>query len=262
MSPGSEALLECTRHLSEGQRCDGRAMDHLIAEIRRRFTRAQLSRPPAIPRISDLRVRRENLPDWWAAGNNVLLAPAGVKTPALHPGFFGFGPSRNAIVVMGEHAVLRHVNCGGYEPLVVVGEGVNFGESAITAYAGGTVLIGEATTATAWAHVDARNDGVVAVGADGMWASGVNVMTDDMHAIRDMATGQRINRMGGKVVIGSHVWLGMDVRVLGDAFIGEHSVVGLSSLVKNMELPANTISAGQPARVVRTGITWTREDLP
>jgi acetyltransferase-like isoleucine patch superfamily enzyme len=68
--------------------------------------------------------------------------------------------------------------------------------------------------------------------------------------------------MGGNIIIGPHVWLGMSTQVMGDAYIGEHSVVGTGAFVKNTTLPANTVSTGRPARVVRTGITWNQWDLP
>jgi carbonic anhydrase/acetyltransferase-like protein (isoleucine patch superfamily) len=49
---------------------------------------------------------------------------------------------------------------------------------------------------------------------------------------------------------------------LGDARIGTDSVVGAGSLVRGEVLPSNSLCFGRPAKPVRTGVVWTREDLP
>jgi acetyltransferase-like isoleucine patch superfamily enzyme/SAM-dependent methyltransferase len=257
-------LYECTRHIAEGDRCGDAVMDRLADDIEQRMAQANIEpqQRPKMPQLSDLRIRREGLPDWWLKGNNVFLAAPGVRTPELHTGFFLQGPPRNALLIMGEGSSINHVNYAGEAPLICFGNRVDFKSAAISGVGYCTVLIGEDSGATMWAQIDARNGGVVSIGADGMWAIGVNLMTDDTHAVRDVATGKRLNRLGGKIIIGQHVWLGMEVQVLGDAYIGHDCVVGIGSLVRNVTLPPNTVSAGRPARVVREGVTWSRLDLP
>ncbi len=51
------------------------------------------------------------------------------------------------------------------------------------------------------------------------------------------------------VVIGSHVWLGVDVMVLKGVTIGDNTVVGAGSIVTR-SLPENVYAAGVPAVVV------------
>jgi hypothetical protein len=36
----------------------------------------------------------------------------------------------------------------------------------------------------------------------------------------------------------------------------------MASLVKKGALPPNSILVGRPAKVVRSGVTWSRKDLP
>jgi acetyltransferase-like isoleucine patch superfamily enzyme len=257
-------IFECTRHLADGEKCGEVVLQRLGDDIEQRLVRANVEpqhRLP-MPQLSDLRIRREDLPDWWLRGNNVFLAAPGVRTPALHTGMFLLGPPRNALLIMGEGSSINHVNFAGEAPLICFGNRVDFNSAAISGVGYCTVLIGEDTSATMWAQMDARNGGVISIGADGMWAIGVNLMTDDSHAVRDATTGKRLNRLGGKIIIGPHVWLGMQVEVLGDSYIGNDSVVGIGSLVRNVTLPPNTVSAGRPARVVREGVTWSRQDLP
>jgi acetyltransferase-like isoleucine patch superfamily enzyme len=53
------------------------------------------------------------------------------------------------------------------------------------------------------------------------------------------------------VVIGSDVWIGAKVTVLRGARIGDGAVIGANSVVRG-EVPARTVCAGVPARVIRT----------
>jgi acetyltransferase-like isoleucine patch superfamily enzyme len=51
--------------------------------------------------------------------------------------------------------------------------------------------------------------------------------------------------------IGDDVWIGMRVTILAGVTIGEGAVVGAGAVVCD-DVPAHTIVAGNPARVVRT----------
>ncbi len=53
------------------------------------------------------------------------------------------------------------------------------------------------------------------------------------------------------VLIGDHVWLGLNVVVLKGVTIGRGSVIGAGSIVTK-SVPEGVVAAGQPARVVRT----------
>lgn len=85
---------------------------------------------------------------------------------------------------------------------------------------------------------------IVIVGAEGLWALGVWIMTDDFHPIRDRHTGIRINKFGGRIVLDRHVWLGLGVTLIGDYYIGEDSIVGQGVTVKEACLASGTISVG------------------
>jgi acetyltransferase-like isoleucine patch superfamily enzyme len=150
----------------------------------------------------------------------------------------------------------------GENSLLVLGDRSNLHQARISVTGDATVMIGEGTTATLSAQLDARNGGAILVGADGMWANDLRIITDDMHAIRDKKTGERINTFGGRVLVERHVWFGERVMVVGDCRIGEDTVIGSGAIVKSGALPPNSICVGQPARAIRTGTTWTRDDLP
>ena len=54
----------------------------------------------------------------------------------------------------------------------------------------------------------------------------------------------------GSVRIGSNVWFGVNCVVTGGVEIGERAVIGANSVVTG-DIPAATIAAGAPARVIR-----------
>ena len=54
----------------------------------------------------------------------------------------------------------------------------------------------------------------------------------------------------GPIVIGNNVWIGMNAVILPGVTIGDNVVVGAGSVV-NMDIPSDTIAAGNPCRLIR-----------
>lgn len=54
-----------------------------------------------------------------------------------------------------------------------------------------------------------------------------------------------------KITIGENVFFGSNVKVLKGVTIGDNCVIGNSSVVTK-SIPANTVAAGNPARVIKT----------
>jgi acetyltransferase-like isoleucine patch superfamily enzyme len=97
------------------------------------------------------------------------------------------------------------------------------------------------------------------IGADCMFASDIEIRTSDAHSVIDTASGERIN-LAEDVTIGNHVWIASHSIILKGVNIGENSVVAAGAVVTN-SCPPGSILAGNPARVIKTGITWTRERI-
>jgi acetyltransferase-like isoleucine patch superfamily enzyme len=118
------------------------------------------------------------------------------------------------------------------------------------------VLIGKETS-IAGANLSALEYGSrIVIGDDSMLSFDIDVMSSDSHSIIDINSGERINPPGN-VRIGRHVWISAHVRVLKGVTIGDNSIIGTCSVVSH-DLPSNSLSAGTPARVLRTGVTWIR----
>ena len=84
-----------------------------------------------------------------------------------------------------------------------------------------------------------------------MFANGCFVGDAD-HRYDDPET--PITRQGfvprGPVTIGSNVWFGVNCVVTGGVQIGDRAVIGANSVV-TQDIPAGTIAAGAPAKVIR-----------
>jgi acetyltransferase-like isoleucine patch superfamily enzyme len=61
----------------------------------------------------------------------------------------------------------------------------------------------------------------------------------------------------GNIRLAQHVWVAREACLFGETSIGENSIIGQVSSVRG-DFPANAIISGQPAKLIRTGITWGR----
>jgi len=85
------------------------------------------------------------------------------------------------------------------------------------------------------------------IGSNTMFASGCYISDSDWHDTYDR-TAEREKH--APVRIGENCWLGVRVIVGKGVSIGDNSIVGAGSVVSH-DIPANTIAAGNPARVIR-----------
>ncbi len=117
------------------------------------------------------------------------------------------------------------------------------------------VIVGMGTTSNGTRIF--ADDSDIRIGSDCMFSDSVLIQAADQHAIVDIASRTIINRYRRNVTIGDHVWLGRHACVMADTTIGEGSLVGTGSVVTR-DVPSFCVAAGTPARVVRTGTTWSR----
>jgi acetyltransferase-like isoleucine patch superfamily enzyme len=108
----------------------------------------------------------------------------------------------------------------------------------------------------------AHRDTSIVFGHDCMAAGKVHIRSNDGHSIFDLATDKKLNpgNKGRKVNVGNHVWLGYDSMLMYGTDLGDNVIVGAKNLVRN-EFPANTIVAGNPAKVIRHDVNWDRREM-
>jgi acetyltransferase-like isoleucine patch superfamily enzyme len=98
--------------------------------------------------------------------------------------------------------------------------------------------------------------GSIVIGDRCMLSARIMLDRSDHHSIFDITTGQRIN-VDADILVRNHVWLGRDVKVNKGTTINEGTVVGQGSVVSG-SLNGSSIYAGMPARILKSGITWSR----
>ena len=107
------------------------------------------------------------------------------------------------------------------------------------------------------ARIFLYEDKKVCIGKDNQWSFQILIRTSDSHAILDSA-GNCINK-GGDVIIGEHVWLAAQVRILKGVSIAKGCIVGCGSIVTKTFTDENVIIVGTPAKIVKRNITWSRK---
>ncbi len=136
-----------------------------------------------------------------------------------------------------------------------IGENCRLGYLLVHIATDATIRIGRNTTFNGAVRLYAHESAGIDIAENCLVASEVTMMASDMHAILDCQTNQRLNP-AKPIHIGSHVWIGSHATILKGATIGPDSVIALGSIVGALNAPANSLIAGTPARITRSGITW------
>lgn len=104
------------------------------------------------------------------------------------------------------------------------------------------------------------------IGEDTMFSINVRVLCGDGHSLFDVISGENINSVpdilttrSNEIVIGNHVWVGINSTILTGSIIGNGSVVGANALVKGV-FPNNCAIGGNPAKKIKDNIAWSRKN--
>lgn len=87
------------------------------------------------------------------------------------------------------------------------------------------------------------------IGNDVAISHNVIIRDSDNHSI----TGQ--SAFSAPIIIGNHVWIGMNAIILKGVTIGDGAVIAAGSIVTH-DIPPNSLAAGIPAKVIRKNIEW------
>jgi lipopolysaccharide O-acetyltransferase len=118
-----------------------------------------------------------------------------------------------------------------------------------------SIRIGQRFSASDRLHISCVEK--IVIGDDCLFGSGVYI-SDHNHGIYAAAKQSapsespvdRELQATGAVTIGSRVWIGDNVVIVGSLTIGDGAVIGANSVVKK-DVPSNAIAAGIPLRVIK-----------
>lgn len=98
----------------------------------------------------------------------------------------------------------------------------------------------------------------IIIGRDCLFSYGICMRTADPHIVYDCDTKRRIN-LSKSILIGDHVWVGQNVLFLKGSEVGSGSIVGANSVVANKKIPSNCSIGGNPCKVLRENVFFTRK---
>lgn len=93
----------------------------------------------------------------------------------------------------------------------------------------------------------------IMIGESCMFSGRVEFWNSDTHLITNLDN-QPCNP-SKPIVIGNHIWGGKYAKVLKGVTIGDNSIIGMGAIVTH-DVPANSIVAGNPAKVVKSDVNW------
>lgn len=95
----------------------------------------------------------------------------------------------------------------------------------------------------------------IEIGEDSLFSANVTFRAGDSHSVIDAESGIRVN-LSKDIIVGDHVWIGNTVIVTKGTVIGHHCVVATGSVLTGKTYPNNCAIGGNPAKVVKDGISW------
>jgi acetyltransferase-like isoleucine patch superfamily enzyme len=122
---------------------------------------------------------------------------------------------------------------------------------------GGEIEIGYRTTMEG-GHIAATEGKSITIGVDCMFSHRIEIRNGDSHAIYDTESRKRINK-AQSIVVGNHVWLGADAKILKGASIGDNSIIATGAIVTGKHEDLNAVYVGIPAKKIKEGVFWMRE---
>ena len=140
---------------------------------------------------------------------------------------------------------------------VHIGDNCVLGHLEIHAAGGNRVSIGDRSGFNGRVRLLMHEPGDITIGMNCLIGQS-DFTISDMHSIVDIASGRRTNP-AASIALGDHVWVGEGALVLKGVKIGADSVIGARAVV-TQDIPQQSVAAGTPARVIRSGVTW-RHDL-
>lgn len=93
----------------------------------------------------------------------------------------------------------------------------------------------------------------IEIGNNVVISSGVTIRDSDNHTIKKEGCMDSIKTK--PILIGNHVWIGLNAVILKGVKIGNGSIVAAGAIV-NKDIPENTMVGGVPAKIIKEDVYW------
>ena len=103
------------------------------------------------------------------------------------------------------------------------------------------------------------NDSQIIIGKDCMFSSEIKIMSGDAHIILDKNSKKYLKNNEKNICeLGDHVWVGMRNIICKNAKIPDNCIVGAGSVVSKKFDTKNCVIAGNPAKIIKKEVDWSR----
>ena len=140
----------------------------------------------------------------------------------------------------------RNIHLGKYAQIICASDNCVRLTSWPSKQADAEIIIGDYCLISPGVRISSAKS--IRIGDNCMFAANVIISDSDWHGIYNRIRPFRCTK---PVVIENNVWLGERVIVTKGVTIGENSVVGSGSVVTK-SIPPNSVTAGNPARIIKT----------
>lgn len=131
---------------------------------------------------------------------------------------------------------------------MIVNSGFNIGAGSYIRVIGGGQLILHSGFFNEQVHLTCASK--ITIGTNCAIAKEVIIRDFDAHTIE--REGYEVSK---EITIGNHVWIGNRAIVLKGVTIGDGAIIAAGAVVAK-DVPANTLVAGIPAKVIQENVVW------
>lgn len=209
--------------------------------------------------IINLKYSLKNCKKIRGKGNKMNISPNSLYRNVK----FKISGNNNQIIIE-KRCLMRNVmfEVEGSNNKIIIGEKINIMEKAVFLITGDncTITIGAKSLFRDASFFAGESNTKIEIG-NNCFCGIVSFSTSDFHSIIDLTSGKRINAPAS-IKVGSDNWITNHILIRKGAEIKNFTVISPYSIVNKKFEKSNVILAGQPARIVKEEITWSRELLP
>ena len=165
---------------------------------------------------------------------------------------------RNNFVYIGRNVKLSNITVHfiGSNNKIVVNDGCELNNCILRTDGDNNVIFIDRGTYIGGACIHAMYSTSIKIGKKCLFSSEIDIRSGE-HCIYNLGDKKQYN-FAKDIMIGEHVWIGKRVQCLKGVEIARDSIIGAGSLVTRKFEAPNVIIAGNPAKIIKTGINWRR----